>query len=73
MQEEYNKATSKVWSSGYLVKFFKFLDFQKLKAQVSVVGKMYCVCSLLANSHACLYKSLTSEFFNVEPPTLNWN
>ena len=72
MQLEYNKAMIKVrsyveWVYGEIFNYFKFLDFQKLKKHLSGIGKMYCVLSLLTNAHTCLYKSLTSEYFDVEP------
>ena len=31
---------------------------------------MYRVCALLTNARTCLYKTQTSEFFNIDPPTL---
>ena len=60
------------WVFGDIVNFFKFLDFKKnLKIHLSAVGKMYVVCSLLTNARTCLYGSVTSNYFNLEPPTLN--
>ena len=41
-----------------------------MKIELSAVGKMYCVCALLTNGHTCLYRSMTSNFFDIEPPTL---
>ena len=50
---------------------FKFLDFEKnLKIQLSAVGKMYIVCTLLHNARCCLYGSTTSQYFEIEPPSL---
>ena len=31
---------------------------------------MYIVCALLRNAITCLYGNQTSEFFDLEPPTL---
>ena len=50
---------------------FKFLDYKKnIKIGLSSVGKMYIVCALLRNAITCLYGNWTSEFFDLEPPTL---
>ena len=76
MQNEYNKAMSAVrvsveWVFGDIVNYFAFMDFKKnLKLELSAVGKMYIVCALLTNAHTCLYKSMTSEFFDLDPPML---
>ena len=76
-QTEFNRAMSAVrvsveWVFGDIVNFFKFLDFKKnLKIHLSAVGKMYIVCALLTNAHTCLYGSLTSKYFNLDPPSLN--
>ena len=51
--------------------YFKFLDFKKnLKIGLSPVGKMYLSCALIQNAHSCLYGSTTSEYFNVDPASL---
>ena len=76
MQEDYNKTMSKVrssveWVFGEIVNYFAFLDFKKkMKVQLSAVGKMYLVCALLTNAHTCLYKSNTSQYFDIDPPIL---
>ena len=59
------------WLFGDVVNSFKFLDYKKnLKIGLSSVGKMYIVCALLRNAITCLYGNQTSEFFDLEPPTL---
>ena len=59
------------WLFGDIINYFKFVDFKKnLKIRLSSVGKMYLVCALLHNARTCLYGNLTSEFFGLEPPTL---
>ena len=74
--EDYNKALSAVRVSVELlfrdiINSFKFLDYKKnLKIGLSSVGKMYIVCALLRNAVTCLYGNQTSEFFDLEPPTL---
>ena len=48
--------------------YFKFLDFKKgLKLQLSAIGKMYIVCTLLQNAHMCLYGNKTSKYFDMQP------
>ena len=76
-QHEYNTAMSKVrigveWVFGDIANFFKFLDFKKnLKIGFSPIGKMYFVCALLMNLRTCLYGSMSSSYFNIDPPTIN--
>ena len=76
LQEEFNSQTSKVRISverlvSEIIKYFAFRDFKKnLKVGLSPVGKMHRVCTLLTNARTFLYKTQTSEFFNIDPPTL---
>ena len=59
------------WLFGDIVNFFKFVDFKKnLKVQLSAVGKIYLVCTLLTNARNCLYGNTTSKYFGLEPPLL---
>ena len=59
--------TSVEWLFGYIINYFKFLDFKKnLKIQLSSVGKMYVVCAILCNALTCLYGNQTSEFFEMD-------
>ena len=59
------------WLFGDIVNYFKFVDFKKnLKIGLSSVGKTYIVCAILQNALTCLYGNLTSEYFDLEPPTL---
>ena len=73
----YNTSVSTVrssveWLFGDILNYFKFLDFKKnLKIGMSSVGKMYIVCALLRNALTCLYGNETSEFFNLDPPSLH--
>ena len=75
-EQEWNSAMSGVrvsveWVFGDIINYFKFLDFKKnLKIQLSAVGKMYIVCILLHNDRCCLYGSTTSQYFEIEPPSL---
>ena len=64
--------TSVEWVFGGIVNYFAFLDFKKnLKIQLNAVGEMYSVCALLTIVHTCLYQSMTSSYFGIEPPQLN--
>ena len=59
------------WLFGDIINFFRFLDYKKnLKIGLSSVGKMYLVFDLLRNAITCLYGNQTSEFFDLETPTL---
>ena len=76
LQKQCNKVLSEVrtsieWVYGYIGNYFAFMDFKKnLKVELSTVGKMYIVCLLLANAHTCLYESMTSTFFDLDPPMI---
>ena len=59
------------WLFSDIVNYFKFLDFKKnLKIGLSQVGKMYIVCAILQNVLTCLYGNSTSQFFDLDPPSL---
>ena len=74
--ELYNKAMSAVrmsveWLFRDIVNYFKILDFKKnLKLSLSAVGKMYVVCAILRNALTCMYTNSTSEYFGLNPPTI---
>lgn len=74
--EEFNKAMSSVrisveWLFGDIVNYFKFVDFKKTqKISLSAVGKMYIVCGILRNAMTSLYGNFTTDFFDIDPPTL---
>ena len=75
-QQDFNTSMSTVrssveWIFGDIVNYFKFLDFKKnLKIGLSAVGKMFVTCALMQNARSILYGSVTSEYFGVNPPTL---
>ena len=59
------------WIFGDIINYFKFLEFKKaLKIGLRSVGKMYIVCALLYNTRTILYGNTTSQYFNINPPTL---
>ena len=72
----YNSSMSAVrtaveWLFGDVINYFKCLDFKKnLKIGLSQVGKMYIVCSIMQNALTCLYGNSTSQFFDLDPPSL---
>ena len=76
LMQDYNEAMSALrisveWLFGDVINSFKFLDYKKnLKIGLSSVGKMYVVCALLRNAITCLYGNTTSDYFGIEPPTL---
>jgi len=75
-QEIFNRDMTKVrisveWGFGKIIQYFAYLDFKKnLKILLQPVGKYYFVASLLINCHTCLYGSVTSSYFEVDPPSL---
>ena len=59
------------WLFGDIAEYFKFIDYKKnLKLGMSAVVKQYIVSVLFRNILTCLYGNTTSEFFQIEPPTL---
>ena len=74
--EAYNGKMSVVrssveWLFGDIMNSFKFNDFKKnLKIFLNNVGKMYVVSVILRNALTCLYGNLTSNYFDLRPPTL---
>ena len=73
----YNKSMSRVrvaveWIFGDIVNYFKFMDFKNnLKIGLSQVGKMYIVAAILRNVLTCPYGDETSQFFELDPPSLH--
>ena len=76
-QQAFNSQMSKVrssveWGFGKIIQYFSYLDFNKnLKVLLQPVAKFYLVGALVTNCHTCLYGSLTSTYFNVDPPSLD--
>ena len=75
-QIDFNRAMSKVrieveWVLNDISNFFAFLDYKKnLKIGLSPIGKIYLVCVLLTNARTCLYKSMSSKYFGIDPSSL---
>lgn len=75
-QQAFNTAMSKVraeveWVFNDICNFFAFLSYKKnLKIGLSPIGKMYLVCTLLTNARTCLYGSMSSSYFGIDPPQL---
>lgn len=73
----FNKAMSTVrqaveWGFGKAPTEFAFVDFKKKKQKLLLqrVPLIYKVATILANCHTCLYGSQVTEYFHVDPPTL---
>ena len=63
------------WLFGEIVKYFllqsKFVDFKRaMSIGLSPIGKIYIVCALLQNAYACLCGNIVSDYFGVQPPSL---
>ena len=75
-EQAFNKKMSKVrisveWGFGKIMQYFAYLDFKKnQKVLLQPVGKYYAVACVLINCHTCLYGSLTSKYFGLNPPSL---
>ena len=75
-QEAFNSSMSDVrsaveWVFGDILSYFAFLDFKKnLKIGLSPIGTMYSVCGLLRNAVTCFYGLTTSDYFDLQPPTI---
>ena len=75
-QQAFNTAMSRVrqcveWEFGKVVRLWAFLDFNFFfKLYLSPVGKLYMVGVLLTNCHTCLHGSETSQYFKLNPPSL---
>ena len=75
-EKAYNTGMSRVrvsveWVFGDVLNKFKFNDFKKnLKVGRSPIGKIYKISALLTNAHTSLYSSITENFFDLQPPTL---
>ena len=69
--EEFNKSMSSVrisveWLFGDII----IINLLILRISLSAVGKMYIECGILKNALTCLYGNFTSDFFDIEPTTL---
>ena len=60
------------WVFGDIINYFAFMDFKKnLKIGLTSVGKMYITCALLHNARTCLYHNSTTDFFGIDPPSID--
>ena len=63
--------TSVEWLLADVQNYFTFIDFKKnLKVALSSVGKMYVVSALLRNALTRLYGNETSQYFQLDPQSL---
>lgn len=76
LQNNFNTSMSSVrvtveWPFGGIASYFAYVDFKKnLKLYLQAIGKLYLVSTILYNARVCLYGSLTSQFFELDPPIL---
>ena len=60
------------WGFGKIVSLWPFLDYRKKHlVLLSPVGLYFPVGNVLANMHTCLYGSIISHKFDMEPPSLD--
>jgi hypothetical protein len=60
------------WLFGDISNYFKFIDYKKnLKIHLSAVGKQYLVSALMRNILTCFYGNMTSDYFDIAPPTVD--
>ena len=75
-QKAFNTSMSSVriaveWPFGGISTYFAFVDFKKnMKLYLQAVGKLYIVSIILYNAQVCLYGSTASNFFEIQPPSL---
>lgn len=76
LQAQFNSRMSTVrecveWSFGKVTQYFAFLDFKKnLKILLQPIAKYYIIGALFTNCHTCRYGSITTTFFDVQPPDI---
>ena len=76
LQADFNAAMSRVrqcveWGFRDVVANFAFCDFRKnQKVLLQPVAKYFIVATILSNCKTCLYSNITSDFFALQPPTL---
>ena len=58
--------------NGFLETLLTILNLwiSRNRIGLSQVGKMYIVAAVLRNASTCLYGNETSQFFELDPPTL---
>ena len=52
------------WIFWDILDYFKFLDFKK---ELSAVGKMCIVCTLMQNARTYMYGNETASYFDMKP------
>jgi nuclease HARBI1 len=77
-QNEWNVRMSRVrisveWCFGKELSFFPFVDFKtNLKIHLQPVGSIYSVAVLLTNMQTCMKGSVTTSFFGLKAPELEF-
>ena len=62
-----NAPSSEIWD---ILNYFKDSFINNLTVWMSSKSKMYFISALLRNDLTCFYGNRTSDYFNLEPPTL---
>lgn len=59
------------WEFGKVSKIFAFVDYSKnLKLYLQPIGRYYQIATILSNCHTCVYGSQTSQYYSLNPPSL---
>lgn len=75
-QHHFNQVMSSVrisveWAFGDITRTFAFTDFKKnLKLFLQPIDAIYKAAVIFVNCRACLYGNQTSEYFQMEPPSI---
>ena len=75
-QQMFNKEMSPLrvsveWGFGKIVALWPFLDYRnKFQVLLSPCGLYFGVANVLTNMHTCLYGSIVSRRFDMEPPAM---
>ena len=60
------------WNYGETSQLFPFVDYNKnIKIQKMAYAKIYFCAAFLRNCHNFLYPNITSQYFDMLPPTLD--
>ena len=75
-QQAYNTSMASLtkgvqWVFDDINGYLNFMDFKRnAPTEFGAVKKAFIVCAILRNVHTCLYKSTTTDFFGVSPPSI---
>jgi len=59
------------WGFGDIIQTWAFIDFYRpQKSLLSPIGNYFHAATLMTNIRTCLYGNQTSEYYGIQPPTL---